>query len=126
MGIVRFLSNIIWFVLAGIWLAIAWAVVGLLWCITIIGIPVGVQCFKVARLALTPFGGRIEYGGGLGSFVVNVVWIFLGGIELCLVGLVAGVLCCITIVGIPAGIQSFKFAKLALMPFGSEVRFGRR
>ena len=91
-----------------------------------IGIPVGIQCFKVARLALTPFGGRVEYGGGLGSFVVNVVWIFLGGIELCIVGLVAGALCCITIVGIPAGIQSFKFAKLALMPFGSEVRFGRR
>lgn len=122
MGIVNFLCNVIWFIFAGIWLTLAWALVGVLWCVTIVGIPVGVQCFKVARLALAPFGTEVEYGGHFGSLLLNVLWIVFGGLELCIVALVAGAVCCITIVGIPAGIQSFKFAKLALMPFGSSVR----
>ena len=121
-GIVNFLCNVIWFIFAGIWLTLAWALVGVLWCVTIVGIPVGVQCFKVARLALAPFGTEVEYGGHFGSLLLNVLWIVFGGLELCIVALVAGAVCCITIVGIPAGIQSFKFAKLALMPFGSSVR----
>ena len=122
MGIINFLCNVIWFLLAGIWLALGWALVGVVWFITIVGIPVGVQCFKVARLALAPFGTEVVYGGRLGSLVLNVLWIVFGGLPLCVVALVAGALCCITIVGIPAGIQSFKFAKLALMPFGTQVR----
>ena len=121
-GIVNFLCNVIWFIFAGIWLTLAWALVGVLWCVTIVGIPIGVQCFKVARLALAPFGTEVEYGGHFGSLLLNVLWIVFGGLELCIVALVAGTVCCITIVGIPAGIQSFKFAKLALMPFGSSVR----
>lgn len=121
-GIVNFLCNVIWFIFAGIWLTPAWALVGVLWCVTIVGIPIGVQCFKVARLALAPFGTEVEYGGHFGSLLLNVLWIVFGGLELCIVALVAGAVCCITIVGIPAGIQSFKFAKLALMPFGSSVR----
>ncbi len=122
MGIVNFLCNVIWFIFAGIWLTLAWALVGVLWCVTIVGIPIGVQCFKVARLALAPFGTKVEYGGHFGSLLLNVLWIVFGGLELCIVALAAGAVCCITIVGIPAGIQSFKFAKLALMPFGSSVR----
>ena len=122
MGPVNFLCNIIWFVLAGIWLALGWAFFGLLWCVSIVGIPVGVQCFKVARLALAPFGTQVVNSGGAVSFLVNVVWLFVGGWELCLLGLAAGLLCCITVVGVPAGVQSFKFAKLALMPFGTQVR----
>lgn len=121
-GIVNFLCNVIWFIFAGIWLTLAWALVGVLWCVTIVGIPIGVQCFKVARLALAPFGTEVEYGGHFGSLLLNVLWIVFGGLELCIVALVAGAVCCITIVGIPAGIQSFKFAKLVLMPFGSSVR----
>ena len=121
-GIVNFLCNVIWFIFAGIWLTLAWALVGVLWCVTIVGIPIGVQCFKVARLALAPFGTEVEYGGHFWSLLLNVLWIVFGGLELCIVALVAGAVCCITIVGIPAGIQSFKFAKLALMPFGSSVR----
>ena len=121
-GIVNFLCNVIWFIFAGIWLTPAWALVGVLWCVTIVGIPIGVQCFKVARLALAPFGTEVEYGGHFGSLLLNVLRIVFGGLELCIVALVAGAVCCITIVGIPAGIQSFKFAKLALMPFGSSVR----
>ena len=122
MGIVNFLCNVIWFIFVGIWLTLAWALVGVLWCVTIVGIPIGVQCFKVARLALAPFGTEVEYGGHFGSLLLNVLGIVFGGLELCIVALVAGAVCCITIVGIPAGIQSFKFAKLALMPFGSSVR----
>ena len=122
MGCINFICNIVWFLLAGIWLALGWALVGVLWCVTIVGIPIGVQCFKVARLALAPFGSEVVYGGHLGSLVLNVLWICFGGIELCVVALVAGALCCLTIVGIPAGLQSFKFAKLALMPFGSSVQ----
>ena len=121
-GIVNFLCNVIWFIFAGIWLTLAWALVGVLWCVTIVGIPIGVQCFKVARLALAPFGTEVEYGGHFGSLLLNVLWIVFGGLELCIVALVAGAVCCIPIVGIPAGIQNFKFAKLALMPFGSSVR----
>ena len=121
-GIVNFLCNVIWFIFAGIWLTLAWALMGVLWCVTIVGIPIGVQCFKVARLALAPFGTEVEYGGHFGSLLLNVLWIVFGGLELCIVALVAGAVCCITIVGIPAGIQSFKFAELALMPFGSSVR----
>lgn len=121
-GIVNFPCNVIWFIFAGIWLTLAWALAGVLWCVTIVGIPIGVQCFKMARLALAPFGTEVEYGGHFGSLLLNVLWIVFGGLELCIVALVAGAVCCITIVGIPAGIQSFKFAKLALMPFGSSVR----
>ena len=121
MGPVNFVCNIIWFVLAGVWLALGWGLFGALWCISIVGIPVGVQCFKVARLALMPFGSEVVNSGGAVSFLVNVLWFFIGGWELCLLALVTGALCCITIVGIPAGLQSFKFAKLALMPFGSRV-----
>ncbi len=122
MSVINFLCNIIWFLLAGIWLALGWALVGVVWCITIVGIPVDVQCFKVARLALAPFGTEVVYGGKFGSLVPNVLWIVFGGLELCIAALITGVLCCITIVGIPAGLQSFKFAKLALMPFGAQVR----
>ncbi len=122
MSVINFLCNVVWFLFAGIWLALAWALVGVLWCVTIIGIPIGVQCFKVARLALAPFGTEVVYGGRFGSLLLNVLWIIFGGLELCIVALAAGAVCCITIVGIPAGIQSFKFAKLALMPFGSSIR----
>lgn len=65
MSVINFLCNIIWFLLAGIWLALGWALVGVVWCITIVGIPVDVQCFKVARLALAPFGTEVVYGGKL-------------------------------------------------------------
>ena len=122
MSVINFLCNIIWFLLAGIWLALGWALVGVVWCITIVGIPVDVQCFKVARLALAPFGTEVVYGGKFGSLVPSVLWIVFGGLELCIAALITGVLCCITIVGIPAGLQSFKFAKLALTPFGAQVR----
>ena len=117
----RTLGNILWFIFGGLPLGLGWVLVGLLWCITIIGIPVGKQCFKLAGLAFFPFKKEVEYGGGAPSLVLNVLWIIFGGLVLALEALIIGVIFCITIVGIPFGMQCFKLAKLALMPFGAEV-----
>ena len=98
------IGNILWFVFAGFWQGVSWCLVGLLWCITIVGIPVGTQCFKMAGLAFFPFGKEVEYGGGAGSAVLNVLWFIFGGVFLALEALLNGVLLCITIIGIPFGI----------------------
>ncbi len=118
----RLLGNILWVVLGGFIPAMLWFFFGALWSITIIGIPVGVQCFKMARLQLFPFGKEIRYDSmGAVSLVVNILWILFGGIELALANIFAGIALCMTIIGIPFGLQSFKMAKLSLMPFGSKV-----
>lgn len=117
----RTLGNILWLVLGGLEIAFAWAIVGLVLCITIIGIPLGVQAFKMAGLTLTPFGRSVEYGGGAGSALANVLWVVLVGWWMALGYVAAGVINCITIIGIPFGMQSFKMAKLALFPFGAQV-----
>lgn len=118
----RLLGNILWLVLGGLVIAFGWAIVGLVLCVTIIGIPLGLQAFKMAALTLTPFGQTVAYGGGVGSMLVNVLWVVLVGWWMAVGYLVAGVLNCVTIIGIPFGIQSFKMAKLALFPFGAEIR----
>ncbi len=79
------------------------------------------QCVEMAKLTVCPFGKGILYGDGTFSFLVNILWLLLSGWELALFYLVCGVICCITIFGIPAGLQCFKMAKLALMPFGTRV-----
>lgn len=117
----RIIGNILWFLFTGFFGGLSWALTGLLWCITILGIPVGVQCFKLAGLAFFPFGKEIQYGGGSVSFLVNLVWLLLSGLELAVGYAVLGLLWCVTIVGIPVGKQCFKLAKLALMPFGARV-----
>lgn len=117
----RTLGNLIWFLVAGLWLALGWLAAGLLWCITIFGIPVGVQCFKFAKLALWPFGKQLVFGGGLGSAILNVLWIVVSGVPLAIEAVLVGLVLCITIVGIPFGKQCFKLAQLALMPFGTHV-----
>ena len=115
------LGNVLWFVFGGCISGLSWCLAGLLWCITIVGIPVGLQCFKFAALAFFPFGKEVQYGGGAGSLLLNVSWMIVTGIPLALESLVIGILLCITIVGIPFGMQHFKIAKLALMPFGADV-----
>ena len=115
------LGNILWFFCGGFISGLSWFVAGCLWCITIIGIPIGTQCFKLAGLSFFPFGKEVQYGGGMGSFLVNIIWIIVTGIPLALEHAVFGVLLCITIIGIPFGLQHFKLAKLALMPFGARV-----
>lgn len=115
------LGNIIWFVFGGIFEGLSWVVVGLLWCITIVGIPIGIQCFKIASLSFFPFGKEIVYGGGGASLLLNIIWIIFSGIPLALVAIANGVLFCMTIIGIPFGMQCFKIAKLSLMPFGASI-----
>ena len=115
------IGNIIWVIFAGLWLAIGWAITGLLWCATIIGIPVGLQCFKFASLAFWPFGKQVIYGGGAGSTILNIFWLLVSGIPLAVENAAIGLILCITIVGIPFGKQFFKIAKLALTPFGARV-----
>ena len=116
------LGNLIWFIFGGWLTALSWFGVGLLWCITIVGIPVGVQCFKFAKLFLFPFGKDIQFTGGGGSVLINVLWLLLGGLALAAEAAVIGLIYCITIVGIPFGLQYFKIARLALMPVGSQIR----
>jgi uncharacterized membrane protein YccF (DUF307 family) len=116
-----FLGNILWFILGGFLSGLAWIIAGLLWCITIVGIPIGIQCFKLSGLSFFPFGKEVRNDGGTVSFIVNILWIIFSGLELAIGNLIIGCLLCITIVGIPFGLQFFKIAKLALMPFGAVV-----
>ena len=116
----RIISNIIWFLFGGLILALLWGLVGLVLCITIVGIQLGVQCFKIARLSLFPYGARVKLNITEHP-IANVIWAVLGGWEIALVYLVFGILNCITIIGIPRGIQTFKFVKLALFPFGAKI-----
>ncbi|MCL2815476.1 MAG: YccF domain-containing protein [Oscillospiraceae bacterium] len=115
------LGNIIWILCGGIWQALAWGIMGILWCITIIGIPIGRQCFKFASLAFAPFGKEVQYGGGAPSMIANILWLLISGIPLATAAALNGLILCCTVIGIPFGLQCFKIAKLALMPFGATV-----
>ena len=118
----RILFNILWIIFGGFLSALGWWLAGCLWCMSIIGIPVGLQCFKLASISLNPFGKIVRYEGGAVSFLLNVVWFVVSGLELALVNFLLGVALCITIIGIPFGKQFFKIAKLALYPFGAVVK----
>lgn len=121
----NFLGNILWLVLGGFLVALYYWVVGLLLCITIVGIPFGIQLMKIGVFALWPFGHEAVPGpsdSGCLSILMNVIWILIGGVEIALLHLSFGILCCVTIVGIPFGIQHFKMAILALVPFGKEIK----
>lgn len=115
------IGNIIWIIFGGLITALGWVLAGVFFYITIIGIPLGRQAFKMASLTLAPFGKEIAYGGGAPSLIANVFWVVLIGLWEALAYVGAGLLFCITIVGIPFGLQLFKMAKLSLMPFGARV-----
>ncbi len=117
----RVLGNTIWIICGGLLSAVLWAILGCLYCITVIGIPVGLQCFKMASLSLNPFGKDVRSEGGAFSFILNILWFLGGGLEMALVNFVLGVILCITIIGIPFGKQFFKLASLSLCPFGTTV-----
>ena len=116
----KLIGNILWFVFGGFLSGLAWLFSGLLWCITVIGIPYGLQCFKFASLSFFPFGKDVEYGGAV-STLANIIWLLFFGVWMALGNFITGVLWCITIVGIPFGRQFFKIAKLSLTPFGAEI-----
>lgn len=117
----RTIGNIIWIIFGGLVTAILWALVGLVFYITIVGIPLGRISFRMAALTLAPFGKQVEYGGGAPSLIANIVWIIVAGLPAAICYVVLGCLYCITIVGIPFGMQIFKMAKLSLLPFGSSI-----
>lgn len=116
--------NIIWIICGGFIICLEYILSSLLLMCTIVGIPFGIQTFKLGILSLCPFGCEVRStptAGGCLSTLMNVLWIFLGGIWICISHLFLGVLLCITIIGIPFGRQHFKLATLALTPFGKEV-----
>jgi len=118
------LLNIIWVVFGGIMIALEYAVSSVLMMITIVGIPFGLQTLKLAVVSLWPFGSKVVSSGwpsGCLAGVMNVIWWFLGGFAIALTHLAWGLVFCITIVGIPFGVQHFKLMRLALFPFGKVV-----
>lgn len=117
----RFLGNLLWLIFGGLVSAVAWVISGVLWCITVIGIPFGVQCFKIAGVMLSPFGRQISLHFGKHP-VCNVIWMLLFGWEFALVYALCSLFFYITVIGIPFGKQFFKLAQLSVFPFGAEFQ----
>jgi uncharacterized membrane protein YccF (DUF307 family) len=121
----NFLGNLIWLIFGGFVSGIGYILGGLVLCLTIIGIPVGVQAIKLGWATMVPFGKQIvpsETAGAPVNVVVNVIWAFVFGWEIALSHLIHGLLLGITIIGIPFAKQHFKLIPLALAPFGRELR----
>jgi uncharacterized membrane protein YccF (DUF307 family) len=119
------LGNIVFFVFGGFIIFLGYVLGGVILCITIVGIPFGIQCFKLAGGVLAPFGREVrekEPPGGCLSIILNVIWILLPGLELAIMHLVLAAVFAVTIIGIPIASQHVKLIPLALMPFGREMR----
>lgn len=120
----NFIGNVLWLIFGGLFAAMGYFFGGLLLCFTIIGIPFGIQCFKIAGLVLMPFGRKVVSspgGGGCLSLICNIIWLLTGGIYTAAVHLVFAILLTITIIGIPFARQHLKLMELTLMPFGKDV-----
>lgn len=115
------IGNVFWFILGGGIISLLWFAASLLCFASIIGIPLGIQCLKFAEFVLYPFGRSIEYSSKMGHFFLNILWIMLCGWEIAIASFCIGLIWCATVVGIPFGVQSIKFAQLAIMPSGAEV-----
>jgi uncharacterized membrane protein YccF (DUF307 family) len=120
---VRTLLNILWLVLSGLWLAIAYTLAGLVMCILIVTIPFGIACFRLAAFVLWPFGRTVvrRPDAGAPSTIGNVLWFILVGVWMAIAHLVLGVALCLTIIGIPLGLGNFKLAAVAIAPLGKEI-----
>jgi uncharacterized membrane protein YccF (DUF307 family) len=120
---VRIILNLVWLVLSGFWLAVGYAVAGIVCCVLIVTIPWGLASFRIANYALWPFGRTVvdRPGAGAPSLLGNVVWIVVAGIWLAIGHVVTGVLLCVTIIGIPLGVANFKLVPVSLMPLGKEI-----
>ena len=120
----NFLGNLIWFFFGGFFAALGYFFGGLVLCITIVGIPFGLQCFKLAGLVLWPFGKKVvstPSNSGCLSILANIIWILVGGIAVTLNHIIMGAILYITIIGIPWARQHFKLIEISLMPFGKKV-----
>jgi uncharacterized membrane protein YccF (DUF307 family) len=122
-GIVRLLLNILWLVLCGFWMAIGYAIAGVICCILIITIPFGIASFRIANYALWPFGRTIgrQPTAGVASTIGNVIWFIFAGLWLAIGHLLTGFALCITIIGIPLGLASFKMIPISLTPLGYRI-----
>ncbi len=121
----KILGNLIWLLFGGIFIFIEYLIGGVILCLTIIGIPFGLQVFKLAHVALWPFGKKIENNptsNGCINTLMNVIWLLFGGIWIALSHVFVGLILAITIIGIPFAIQHFKLTALALTPFGKKVQ----
>lgn len=118
-----FIGNLLWFAFGGIWLGLAWLLIGLLWRCTIIGIPFGIASFRIAGFAFCPFGKKLvpSPNAGTGTAFLNLIWIVFAGFWLALGSAIAGVLWCCTIIGIPLGIACFNIAQASFAPLGKVV-----
>ena len=103
------IGNILWFLFGGLIGGLSWVLAGLIFCVTIVGIPVGMQCFKMAQLAFFPFGKEVVYGGGGFSFLVNLIWILFFGWEMAIGYAVLGLVWCVTILGIPVASSALRW-----------------
>ncbi len=120
----NFFGNLIWLIFGGFIAALCYFFGGIILCITIIGIPFGLQCFKLAGLVLWPFGKKVvtaSSGNGCLSILANIIWIIAGGIAVTLNHIIMGALLYITIIGIPWAKQHFKLIEISLMPFGKKI-----
>ena len=120
----RFLGNIIWLIFGGLIIAIEYLIGSLILMVTIIGIPFGIQTLKMAALALWPFGRdtRVQArASGCLYILMNILWLITGGIWIAITHAIFGLILCITIIGIPFGMQHFKLTAIALSPFGRDI-----
>ena len=120
----NFLGNLIWLIFGGLFSALGYFFGGIVLCITIIGIPFGLQCFKLAGLVLWPFGKQVVSNTaqtGCLSVIANIIWIIVGGIAVTVNHLIMGIILYISIIGIPWGRQHFKLLEISLLPFGKRV-----
>jgi uncharacterized membrane protein YccF (DUF307 family) len=118
------IGNLIWLVFGGLAAALGYIVGGFFLCFTIVGIPFGLQCFKIAGLVLWPFGRQVvPTRGGMGCLALffNIIWLICGGLYTALVHLLFAAILFITIIGIPFARQHLKLMELSLMPFGRQV-----
>ncbi|MGI8950302.1 MAG: YccF domain-containing protein [Chitinophagaceae bacterium] len=120
----NFIGNLIWLIFGGFAAALGYIFGGIVLCITIVGIPFGMQCFKLANLVLWPFGKKVISNNSSGGCLVlfcNIIWLFSGGLYTAIVHLIFAALLFITIIGIPFARQHLKLVELSLMPFGKSV-----
>ena len=120
----KLIGNIIWFLFGGLISAIAWFIAGIFVCLTIVGIPFGIQCFKIAGFVLWPFNQNVTVGQfGAFGLIGNILWLLIFGWELAFWHLVIGFIFYVTVIGIPFGKQHMKFAQLAFVPFGAKISY---
>jgi uncharacterized membrane protein YccF (DUF307 family) len=119
----RFILNLIWFILCGWWMAILYFLAGIICFILIITIPFGIASWRIAAYVLWPFGRSVQWRreAGVASIIGNIIWVILLGWELALGHLTSGVLLCLTIIGIPLGLANFKMIPISLVPLGVRI-----